>query len=130
MTITVDASDVSVSDEDGVLVIALSGPSDSDDDFYLMVQHTDEVTEQDRKLGMVGPYIELCNQGWLWYGHIDRFELRRNFVQVQMDAHVANEMGNDGNFEVRFALNESEFAQLRASLKRAFEGQAYFSEYF
>jgi len=122
------ATEFSVTEEHGVLVIALGAASTEEDDFYLMLQHSDHHTEQDARFGMNLPYIEYCGQGWSWYGHIEQFELQRDRVKVQMNSAAASHMGNDGLIEVEFALGESEFSRLRAALERTFRDQAYFVE--
>jgi hypothetical protein len=128
MAISFNANDVSVTEEHGVQIVALAGGAD--DDLYLLVQHNDEISPQDRKLGMDTPYIELCNQRWSWYGHIDRFELHRDFIRIQMDRHAANEMKDDGKVEVRFAVTDERFSELQIALQRTFNGQVYFHENF
>lgn len=114
--------------DEGLLIVTLGAPSVEDDDFYLMLQHLDEHDEQDVQLGMDQPYIEYCGQGWSWYGHILSFTLQRDRVDVQMDAHAAQEMDNDGHIEVRFELAEPQFQALRVALQRTFAGRAYFHE--
>ena len=52
------ATEFSVTEEHGVLVTALGAASTEEDDFYLMLQHTDHHTEQDVRFGMDLPYIE------------------------------------------------------------------------
>jgi hypothetical protein len=122
------ATQFSVTEEHGVLVTALRGPSTENDDFYLMLQHKDRYTEQDAKFGMNQPYIEYCGQGWSWYGHIEHFELLRDRVKVKLDQAAASHMGNDGLIEVEFMLNDNEFTQLRQALRRTFREHHYFTE--
>jgi Immunity protein 10 len=122
------ADQMSVTEEHGVLVVALGAPSTEEEDFYLMLQHKDEYDEQDVNFGMNEPYIEYCGQGWSWYGHIDQFELLRDRVKVQMNETAASRMGNDGHIEVQFSLGEQEFGRLRAALRRTFYGRAFFIE--
>jgi hypothetical protein len=76
------ATQLSVTVEHNVLIVMLGAPSTEEDDFYLMLQHKDEYSAQDIKLGMNLPYIEYCGQGWSWYGHIQNFSLKRNCVKV------------------------------------------------
>lgn len=115
-------------DDDGLLIVTFGAPSIEDEDFYLMLQHLDEYDEQDVALGMDQPYIEYCGQGWSWYGHIVSFALYRDRVDVQMDAHAAQEMDNDGRIEVRFDLAEPQFQALRAALQRTFAVRTYFRD--
>jgi hypothetical protein len=122
------ATEFGVTEEDEVLVTTLGAESTEDEDFYLMVQHANEYDDQDVKLGMDKPYIEYCGQGWSWYGHIDRFELLRTRIKVQMNAEAAAHMGNDGLIEVDFNLGDSDFARLRQSLATTFAGQSYYAD--
>ncbi len=117
-----------VATEHGVLVTALGAPSTEEEDFYLMLQHVAEHDEQDKKLGMNKPYIEYCGQGWSWYGHIQSFNLSRDRIRVQMDCEAAAHMRNDGDIEVIFELNESEFEELRAAVRTTFDSQPYFTD--
>lgn len=122
------ATKFSVTEEHGVLVTALGAESTEDDDFYLMLQHKDHYTEQDRALGMDQPYIEYCGQGWSWYGHIQSFQLHRDCVVVQLDMEAASHMKNDGAINVGFKLDDGEFNQLRQTLRRTFRDRHYFTE--
>jgi Immunity protein 10 len=122
------ATNCKVSEEHGVLVTALGAPSTEEEDFYLMLQHTEKHDEQDVKFGMDKPYIEYCGQGWSWYGHILSFNLSRDRVRMQMDSGAAAHMRNDGAIEVTFDLNEAEFAVLRAAVGTTFNGQSYFTD--
>lgn len=112
--------------EDGTLVTALGGPSNDGGDLYLMLQHQYEHDEQDRELGFDKPYIEYCGQAWSWYGHIVRFRLRRDRIQVVMDQVAAAQMGNDGKIEVTFDLSDEQFEALRTALSTTFASQPYF----
>ena len=128
MAIKFDAYEVSVTGDFGVHVIAIVGPKVGEPDLYMMVQYEDSYSDQDVQLGMVGPYIEFCGQAWSWYGHIAYFGLSRDRIQVKMDNFAASEMKNDGEFEVRFALDDRQFTNLRNALEKAFRDQAYFHE--
>ena len=114
--------------ERGVQIISLGAPSVGEDDFYLMLQHKDEHSLQDAKLGMDKPYIDYCGQGWSWYGHIDKFELSHDRVRVRMDTEAAAHMRNDGHIEVRFTLDDDQYAELRSALRRTFNGCGYYRD--
>lgn len=120
------ATKVSVTEENGVLITALAAPSTEEDDFYLMLQHKDSHDEQDIRFGMDKPYIEFCGQGWSWYGHIERFELFRDRVMVEMDSSAALHMKNDGILEVRFDLQQPEFVEVKQAIERTFRNVSYF----
>lgn len=121
------AQQLSITEESGVLVIGFGAPSTEEEDFYLMLQHKDEYDEQDVEFGMNEPYIEYCGQGWSWYGHMDRFTLMRDRVEIQMNHAAASHMGNDGHIEVGFSLSDQEFDRLSVALQRTFNGQAFFT---
>lgn len=121
------ATQFAVTEENEVLVIALGTSCTEEDDYYLLLQHKDEHTEQDTRFGMDKPYIEYCGQGWSWYGHIERFELYRDRVVVSMDSSAAAQMRNDGIIEVSFSLPDPEFSQLQSALERTFQGVSYYA---
>jgi hypothetical protein len=122
------ATESAVLRENGVLVITLGARSNADDDFYLMLQHQSEHSEQDVKFGMHLPYIEYCGQGWSWYGHILAFTLRRSGVRVELDAEAAKRMQNDGQIEIDFSLDQVQFQELRSALQETFAGHAYYQD--
>ena len=128
MPVGFEATTFSVTDENGVLVIALGAPSTEDDDFYLMFQHKEEHSEQDVKFGMDRPYIEFCGQGWSWYGHMRKVELERKVIRVLMDAEAAQHMQNNGIIEVQFSLSDTKFTELRSALRRTFSRVGYYTD--
>lgn len=89
---------------------------------YLRFQLAHECTEDDKRLGHDQSYIEINNQGWSWYGHVERVELRRNEVTVQMDREAQDRMENDGLFVFRFAADEPRYKQVERALSRIFAG--------
>lgn len=125
---TFSAIEMSVLEEDGVLVTTLSAPSTDADDFYLMFQHKEQYTAQDVKFGMNKPYVEYCGQGCSWYGEMEVVELLVDRLRIRMSTVAAEHMQNGGLLEVSFALGGAEFGQLQAALRRTFDGQPYFVE--
>ena len=125
----------SVDRHDGVLIVALgAGPAANDggdDDAeapYLMLQKTLAPTAQDASFGMDRPYLEFCGQGWSWYGEIERFELRRGGLVVDMSASAAARMANDGVIVVEFdpAIDDTAFNGLRGALAEILAGHPGF----
>jgi len=114
--------------EAGVLITTLGDASTEEEDYYLMLQHSERHSEQDVRFGMNLPYIEYCGQGWSWYGHILEFSLQRNNVTIQLDAEAAGEMQNDGRIAVGFNLSDAEFQELRSALRETFAGYAYYQD--
>lgn len=122
------ATSCKVSEEHGVLTVALGAPSTEEEDLYLMLQHKAKYDRQDVEFGMDKPYIEYCGQGWSWYGHIVSFRLARDHVRFRMDGEAAAHMRNDGQIEVTFQLDEAEFENLRSAVHATFKGQPYFTD--
>ena len=120
------ATKVFVTEKNGVLVTALAAPSTEEDDFYLMLQYKDLHDELDVRFGMDKPYIEYCGQGWSRYGRIERFDLFRDRVIVEMDSSAALHMKNDGILEVRFELQQPAFVELKQAIERTFRNVSYF----
>jgi hypothetical protein len=123
------AMKLGIFNEDEVLVVTLSEEShDERDARYLMVQRSDADDQQDRALGVSGPYIEVCDQAWGWYGHISAIRLLRNTIHVQMDDQASSQMRNDGLISVTFDLDNTNFDRLRSGLEAALRGLAGFSD--
>ncbi|WP_374438289.1 Imm10 family immunity protein [Inhella sp.] len=122
------ATQCAVTEEEGVLITALGADPIAGQEQYLMLQHCDEYSEQDVELGMDRVHIEYCGQGWSWYGHIDRAELTRNQLRLQMSQAAAARMGNDGRIEVGFAIDDGLFESLRRALRRTFQDQSWYVE--
>jgi len=122
------ATQVSVSRDDGVLIVALGAPSTEQDDHYLMLQRNDRETEEEARLGMNMPYVEFCGQGWSWYGHILQALLERNAITIHMNSNAAQRMRNDGVVHVTFSLNEEQFSRVKSALREVFRGEGYYAE--
>ena len=126
--ISFHASHVAVTREDWGDLVLLSADEDLASEQYLMLQAKDCYDDQDVRFGMDDIYIETCGQGWSWYGNIERFELARTRVSVQLSCEAASRMGNDGEVEVTFSLDEIAYAGLRNTLGRIFEGEGYYRD--
>jgi immunity protein 10 of polymorphic toxin system len=125
LMISFHTNHVSVTREDwGELVFF----GDESSEQYLMLQAADSYDDQDVSLGMDDIYIEICGQGWSWYGNIEVFKLRRDRVFVQLSPEAANEMRDDGKVEATFELDKTEYARLRKTLQKIFEGKEYFRD--
>ncbi len=122
---TLEAIQVSVTEEDDVLVV---GFGDGSGDDYLLFQHAlDGPDEQDVRLGHDQPYVEYRDQAFGWYGHMTRVELGRDRLVVQMDAKAAAALETDGVIDVRFAIDDAAFARVRDALETTFGNRVYFS---
>ena len=126
MTSTFRATKCSATQEPWGYRTVLAAPSSKDDDFYLMLQRPYEFSEDAIRWDQAEPYIEFCGQGWSWYGHIERFQLGRDKITIQMDEIAASEMRSDGKIEVTFSLDDNAFDVLQTALARTFAGFPYF----
>lgn len=89
---------------------------------YLMLQLAHGFTADDVRLGQDRPYIEINNQGWSWYGHVNKFELHRDRVFVQMDREAQERMENDGAFTFNISLSDETFKEVKAAVADIFRG--------
>jgi len=126
--ISFEASEVSIKQEPWGDVVILGADEDSDPDKYLALQKKDSYDEQDIRLGINDVHIEVCGQGWGWYGNIAGFDLTRDRIFVQLSSEAAADMEDDGKVEVTFSLDESTYASLRAVLHRVFKGRSFFRD--
>ncbi len=122
-----DVSAVAATREDWGWLVLLGDIEQMDGSPYLMFQLGNEFTENDRRLGQDQPYIEVNNQGWSWYGHIEHVQLRSNELIVQMDTEAQARMENDGVFVFRFSVSETDFRQVQQVLARIFAGTRAYS---
>jgi Immunity protein 10 len=124
----IDATDVIVDDGDpGFILVGFDsqGPGPRR---YLMLQRSHEFDEQDVALGMDHVYIERDSQGYSAYGGITRFELFRDRALISLEDATARKLGNEAEFEVRFALEDRRFEELRAGLAEVFKGFESFAD--
>lgn len=112
------AEQVTASDEEWGRLVLFESIEEMDGSPYLMFQGQYEYSEEDVRLGQNQPYVEIQNQGWSWYGHINKVELERTSLTLQMDEEAQSHMEQDGFVTVRFQLGESEFGRLKAQLAR------------
>lgn len=81
---------VAVIEQDDVLVVSFGGePIEGGVEYLTFQQSLDDYTDDDIALGMDHPYIEYCDQGWGWYGHMTQVELARDRLVVAMNASAA-----------------------------------------
>jgi hypothetical protein len=122
------ANHVDVSREEWGYLVVLSQDADLSAETYLMLQAKDRHDDQDVRLGMDDVYVEVCGQGWSWYGNILSFELTANRVSVQLSAEAAARMRNDGRIEATFSLDAAKYIELRAALQQVFRTSDYYIE--
>jgi len=122
------AAEVSIKREDWGHVITLSADQATDTEHYLGLQAKHSYDEQDVRDGRDDVYIEVCGQGWAWWGNMERFELSRSGIFVQLSEEASAEMEDDGKVEATFSLDEKTYARLRTVLRQIFDGRAYFRD--
>ncbi len=95
---------------------------DSEDEKYLMLQRMKNPSLADRLFGFSKVYIEVCGQGWSWYGNIKRFELSDSTVRVELSRHAAKEMSDDGIVEITYLIEQEKKAEWGKIIHRIFGG--------
>jgi hypothetical protein len=127
MTPTFHAACVSVENTDSYLQVGFA-----DREFetaeYLMLQRAQKVDEQDKRLGLAGVYVERNDQAISMYGGIERFELLPGRVRVLFDEQGLKVMCGLRETEVTFDRSGEALVELRAALRRCFEGLDCYSE--
>jgi hypothetical protein len=111
------ASVVTASEEEWGRLVHFGDVEMKDGSPYVMFQDSYAYSDQDVQLGQNQPYVEIQNQGWSWYGHMERVELSRDWLTLQMDVEASRHMDNDGVVRVFFALEEDAYAKLSAQLE-------------
>ena len=101
---------------------------DTTDERYLMLQRKRQFSQRDIEWRQDDVYIEVCDQGWSWYGHILSFVSAPKKLIVRLDAEAAERMREDGIIEVELALSTDALESVRRSLREVFEGFSYFRE--
>ena len=126
MPISFHASQISISQQDGLTVVILSVDETLEAERYLMFQREDKPSAEQVRSGMTDVYVETCGQGWSWYGHIESVRLTRTSIHLQLDAKAADEMRDTGRVDVTFDLAPDRFEALRAALRTVLKGRDYY----
>ncbi len=116
------ANTVVVDDADEEFILV--GFADEQDGQYreaLHFQRSYEFDEQDVELGMDEVYVERGIQAGAAYGGIIKVELHLDRVLVVTNGATAEKL-RDGEFEIVFSVPPREFDDLRAGLRKVFEG--------
>lgn len=108
------AAKVSLEPLDGVCTVGFSETS-SGEGRYLLLQRDEHESEQDRKLGSVGEYVELNDQLFGAYGGVESVRLHRNKVEFLATAGAAAKL-RECEVEVMFRLSDADFQVLRSVL--------------
>ena len=122
------STQLSISRNDGVLIIALGAPSTEQEDYYLLLQRNEAESTEDAKLGTSGPHVEFCGQQWSWYRHMLQVRLLRDSITISMSAEAARAMRNDGILRIGFNMTEEQYSQLRLALSECFRDEGYYTE--
>jgi len=127
MRATFLATTVSASDEDGILCLAFAS-NDRDEGPYLIVQRSEEVSEQDAALGMDGVYLEYESQSRSTYGHVSLVKLAPSRFSIQLDEGGIEAMQGISEIAVTFSVSASQFATVAELAKRIFHDIPYACE--
>jgi hypothetical protein len=97
------------------------GFANDDTEQYLWVQR-DECSEVETLPHAGNVWIERDDQQWGGPGGIVNVELRRDALSIRLTPEKAAFMGGFGEFRVRLALSDEEFARVQEQLLRVFVG--------
>lgn len=126
MKSTFFAERVAASDEEWGRLVLFGSIEEMNGSPYLMFQGSYEHSAQDVALGQDKPYVEIGNQGWSWYGHMEHVVLERGRLSLQVSEEAKSQMQNDGHFLVEFTLDEGAFVQLRDKMRQIFANSSVF----
>ena len=82
---------------------------------YLLLQKDAHESEQNRKLGLVGEYLELNDQLLGVYGAVESVRLHRSKIELFVATGARAKLGEE-EIEVAFSLSDSDFQSLRSTL--------------
>lgn len=114
MTCSFTAAQVSFEPLDGVWTVGFSETSYGDGR-YLLLQRDEHESEQDRKLGLVGEYVELNDQLHGAYRGVESVRLHRNKIELLASADATAKL-REREVEVMFRLSDADFQVLRSAL--------------
>lgn len=114
MACSFPASVVSFESIEGVWTVGFS-EMPSGDGRYLLLQKDEHESEQDRKLGLVGEYLELNEQLLGAFGAVESVCLHRSKIEILVATGARAKLGEE-EIEVAFNLSGSDFQLLRSTL--------------
>jgi hypothetical protein len=82
---------------------------------YVLLQKAQNVSEQNRKLGLVGEYLELNDQLYGGYGTVQSVRLYRHRLELLIAADARAKIGQE-EIDVAFNLSDADFRSLRSAL--------------
>jgi hypothetical protein len=87
----------------------------SEEGRYLILQKKEHESEQDRKLGLVGEYVELNDQLFGAYGAVESVYLHRSKIEVLVAPDARAKLG-EAEIDVAFNLSDADVQSLRSVL--------------
>lgn len=99
---------------EGILTVGFSETLPGDGR-YLLLQREEHESEQDRKLGLVGEYLELNDQRCGAYGAVESVRLHRNKIEFLIVTGARAKLG-EKEIDVAFSLSDTDFQSLRSVL--------------
>lgn len=114
MAYSFSASVVSYDPIEGVWTVGFS-ETPSGEGRYLLLQKEDHDSEQDRKLGLIGEYVELNDESFGAYGAVESVCLHRSKIEVLVASDARAKLG-EAEIDVAFNLSDSDVESLRSAL--------------
>jgi hypothetical protein len=124
MRATIQATAVSASEDDGILSLAFAS-SDSGEGPYVIVQRSEEASEQDAALGMDGVYLEYESQSRSTYGHVKLVKLAPGRFNIYLEGEGIESMQGVSEIAVTFSVSASRFATVAELAQRIFHDIPY-----
>jgi hypothetical protein len=101
---------------EGVLTVGFSEHL-RDTDRYLLLQRKKHESDEDRKLGMVGEYVEFLDQSRGAYHAIESALLQRNSARFLFSSAATTKV-KEREVVVSFELNDNDFLALTSALRQ------------
>jgi hypothetical protein len=110
------ANTVSFAPVDGVLTVGFSEIADGSDR-YLLLQRQEHETEQDKRLGLVGDYVEYIDQARATYKGVKLVNLQRKSATILFET-AAVPILKESELNISFELADSDFKLLQLALNK------------
>jgi hypothetical protein len=108
-------------DENEELIIRFADlQEDGKANHYFMIQHTNDIEEQDVQLGMDTYYIERDDQGYSTYGGIEKICLRPNQISIYLDKLGQKHLAVS-EITIGLALTTQKYTHFIQQLKKIFD---------
>ena len=110
------ATEVTTVPLDGVPTVGFSEGQDFGGGYLLLQRELNE-TEQDRRLGLIGTYVEFGDQSRSGYGCVESLTLQRNSAKLVLTANAAAQF-KEQEISVAFNLGDRDFEALTSAISQ------------